>query len=31
MLAASTALASVIGHRIASAVWVKAFNEEPPA
>jgi hypothetical protein len=30
MLAGSTALASVVANRIASALWVRIFNEEPP-
>jgi hypothetical protein len=30
VLAASTAVASVVANRIASAIWVRIFNEDPP-
>jgi hypothetical protein len=30
LLAASGALASLIAHRISSAIWVRVFDEEPP-
>ena len=30
LLAASGALASLIAHRISSAIWVRVFQEEPP-
>ncbi|MDX6637329.1 MAG: hypothetical protein QOJ01_840 [Solirubrobacterales bacterium] len=30
MLAASGALASVAANRIAAALWVRVFNEDPP-
>ena len=30
MLAASTALASVVANRIAGALWIRIFKEEPP-
>lgn len=30
LLAASGALASLIAHRISSAIWMRVFDEEPP-
>ena len=30
LLAATGALASVIAHRLSSAIWWRAFNEDPP-
>ncbi len=31
MLAASGALASVVANRVATAIWIRVFDEEPPA
>jgi len=30
LLAASGALASVIAHRLSTAIWLRVFDEEPP-
>ena len=31
LLAAAGALASLTAHRLAAAIWVQVFKEEPPA
>jgi hypothetical protein len=30
LVAATTALASVVAHRASAAIWERVFNEEPP-
>ena len=30
LLAATGALASVIAHRVSTAIWFRVFNEDPP-
>ncbi len=30
LLAGTGALASIAAHRLASAIWVRIFNEDPP-
>jgi hypothetical protein len=30
LLAGTGALASIVAHRIAVAIWVRVFNEDPP-
>jgi len=30
MIAASGALASLLANRVATAVWIRIFNEDPP-
>jgi hypothetical protein len=30
LLAASGALATMLAHRISSAIWVRVFDEDPP-
>ena len=30
LLAGTGALASVVAHRLSTAIWIRIFNEEPP-
>ena len=30
LLAATGALASVVAHKVSTAIWYRVFNEEPP-
>ena len=30
LLAGTGALASVVAHRLSTAIWIRVFNEEPP-
>jgi hypothetical protein len=30
LLAGTGALASIVAHRLAEAIWVRIFNEDPP-
>jgi hypothetical protein len=30
LLAGSSALATILAHRISTVIWIRVFNEEPP-